>query len=155
MKTKQLLVFKNCLSPTTLLETGLWRRCFSVNFAKFLRTPFLTEHLWWLFLSTCFFAIHLLLQLHVTSSNFFSCFLLVTIFTFFEFWWLYWLLRLKHQFLFAILPVVMFVWKSYTDLYYVISLNMALRKIPYFHLISLAWKRSGSCTFHKISAPGN
>ena len=24
--------------------------CFPVNFAKFLRTPFLTEHLWWLLL---------------------------------------------------------------------------------------------------------
>ena len=28
----------------------LWHRCFPVNFAKFLRTPFLTEHLWWLLL---------------------------------------------------------------------------------------------------------
>ena len=28
----------------------LWHRCFYVNFAKFLRTPFLTEHLQWLFL---------------------------------------------------------------------------------------------------------
>ena len=26
----------------------LWHRCFSVNFAKFLRTPFFTEHLRWL-----------------------------------------------------------------------------------------------------------
>ena len=25
-------------------------RCFPVNFVKFLRTPFLTEHLWWLLL---------------------------------------------------------------------------------------------------------
>ena len=25
-------------------------RCFSVTFARFLRTPFLKEHLWWLFL---------------------------------------------------------------------------------------------------------
>ena len=24
----------------------LWHRCFPVNFVKFLRTPFLTEHLW-------------------------------------------------------------------------------------------------------------
>ena len=29
---------------------GLPYRCFYVNFAKFLRTPFLTEHLWWLLL---------------------------------------------------------------------------------------------------------
>ena len=27
------------------MET-LWHRCFSVNFVKFLRTPFFTEHLW-------------------------------------------------------------------------------------------------------------
>ena len=27
-----------------------WQRCFPVNFVKFLRTPFLTEHLWWLLL---------------------------------------------------------------------------------------------------------
>ena len=25
-------------------------QCFPVNFAEFLRTPFITEHLWWLFL---------------------------------------------------------------------------------------------------------
>ena len=32
----------------TLLERTLWHRCFHVNFAKFLGTPFLTEHLRWL-----------------------------------------------------------------------------------------------------------
>ena len=31
----------------------LQHRCFSVKFAKFLRTPFLTEHLWWLLLYHC------------------------------------------------------------------------------------------------------
>ena len=41
--------------PGTLLKRGsgtgvfLWM-CFPVNFAKFLRTPFLTEQLWWLLL---------------------------------------------------------------------------------------------------------
>ena len=34
------------LGPATLLKKRLWHRCFPVNFAKFLRTPFLTEHLW-------------------------------------------------------------------------------------------------------------
>ena len=34
----------------TLLKKRLWHRCFPVNFAKFLRTPFLIEHLWWLLL---------------------------------------------------------------------------------------------------------
>ena len=38
------------LRPATLLKKKLWHRCFPVNFAKFLRTPFLTEHLRWLLL---------------------------------------------------------------------------------------------------------
>ena len=32
--------------PATLLKKRLWHRCFPMNFAKFLRTPFFTEHLW-------------------------------------------------------------------------------------------------------------
>ena len=38
------------LKPATLLKKRLWHRCFPVNFAKFLRTPFPTEHLRWLLL---------------------------------------------------------------------------------------------------------
>ena len=38
------------LSPAALLKKRLWHRCFPVSFVKFLRTPFLTEHLWWLLL---------------------------------------------------------------------------------------------------------
>ena len=34
------------LQPETLLKKRLWHSCFPVNFAKFLRTPFLTEHSW-------------------------------------------------------------------------------------------------------------
>ena len=34
--------------PATLLRNRIWHRCFPVNFEKFLRTPFLTEHLLWL-----------------------------------------------------------------------------------------------------------
>ena len=34
----------------TILKKRLWHRCFPVNFTKFLRTPFLTEHLGWLLL---------------------------------------------------------------------------------------------------------
>ena len=37
--------------PATLLKRRLWHRCFPMNFAKFLRTSFFTEHLWWLLLS--------------------------------------------------------------------------------------------------------
>ena len=36
----------NCRSkPVTLLKKKLWHWCFPVNFAKFLRIPFLTEHI--------------------------------------------------------------------------------------------------------------
>ena len=38
------------LRPATLLKKRLWHRCFPVNFTKFLRTPFIIEHLWWLLL---------------------------------------------------------------------------------------------------------
>ena len=40
------------LSPATLSKKRLWHRCFPVIFVKFLRIPFLTEHLCWLLL--CF-----------------------------------------------------------------------------------------------------
>ena len=33
------------LRPATLLKKRFWHWCFPVNFAKFLRTPFFTEHL--------------------------------------------------------------------------------------------------------------
>ena len=36
------------LRPATLLKKRLWRSCFPVNFAKFLRTLFFTERLCWL-----------------------------------------------------------------------------------------------------------
>ena len=39
------------LRPSTLLEKRLWYCCFLENFVKFSRTPFLTEHLRWLFLA--------------------------------------------------------------------------------------------------------
>ena len=39
----QSLFFNNTavLKPATLLKKRLWHRCFPVNFAKFLKTPFL------------------------------------------------------------------------------------------------------------------
>ena len=42
------------LRPATLSKKRLWHRCFPVNFAKFLRTPFFTEHLRWLLLEELF-----------------------------------------------------------------------------------------------------
>ena len=46
----QILLFNKVsgLRPATLLKKRLWHRCFPVNFAKFLQTPFIIEHLWWL-----------------------------------------------------------------------------------------------------------
>ena len=35
------------LRSATLLKKRLWHSCFPVNFAKFLRIPFVTEHLMW------------------------------------------------------------------------------------------------------------
>ena len=42
---RQNLVYNKVADPATLLKKRLWHRWFPVNFAKFLRTPFLTEHL--------------------------------------------------------------------------------------------------------------
>ena len=38
------------LSPATLFKNIFWHRCFPVDFAKFLRIPFLPEHFRWLLL---------------------------------------------------------------------------------------------------------
>ena len=43
--------------PATLLKKRLWNKCFPVNFAKFLRTPFLTKHIRWLLLYSGLFII--------------------------------------------------------------------------------------------------
>ena len=43
------------LRPPTLLKKRLYHNCFPVHFEKFLRTPFLTEHLRWLLLALLFF----------------------------------------------------------------------------------------------------
>ena len=40
------------LRPATLLKKRAWHSCFPVNFAKFLGTPSLTEHLRWMLLKT-------------------------------------------------------------------------------------------------------
>ena len=40
------------LKPPTIIKKRLWHECFPVNFAKFVRTTFLTEHPRWLLLYT-------------------------------------------------------------------------------------------------------
>ena len=46
----------------TLIKKRLWHRCFLANFAKFLRTSFLTEKLRWLLLSM----VYILLEFYVS-----------------------------------------------------------------------------------------
>ena len=49
----RILVLISCrLRRATLLKKWLWPGCFPVNFAKFLKAPFRTEHFQWLFLSS-------------------------------------------------------------------------------------------------------
>ena len=60
------------LKPATLLKKSLWHRCFSVNFAKFLRTPFLPNTS-----SGCFWVYRSLLLL-MTSTNGFISVLIIT-----------------------------------------------------------------------------
>ena len=45
------------LSPSTLSKRRLCHRYFPVNFAKFLRTRFFAEHLWWLLLPCLLFVL--------------------------------------------------------------------------------------------------
>ena len=40
------------LQACNFIKKSLWHRCFPLNFVKFLRTSFFTEHLWWLLLKT-------------------------------------------------------------------------------------------------------
>ena len=43
---------ENICARVSFLIKRLWHRCFSVNFMKFLRTPFFMEDLWWLLLQS-------------------------------------------------------------------------------------------------------
>ena len=54
--------------PVTLLKKRLWHRCYPVNFVKFLRTPFIIEHLWWLLLTCAGVSFE-----YETSAQVFSC----------------------------------------------------------------------------------
>ena len=56
--------------PATLLKKRLWHRCFPENFLKFLRTPFLKEHLWWLLLMR---ALHSVLNIPESLRRFSIC----------------------------------------------------------------------------------
>ena len=59
------------LQAATLLKKRLWHSYFPVNFLKFLRTPFLTEHVWWLLLDLNHISISKNCQKHFKSDKFF------------------------------------------------------------------------------------
>ena len=61
------------LRPATLLKKSLWHRCFPVNFAKFLRTPFYKENLWWRLLIK-YWEIKLILQYYKQGNMSFQKF---------------------------------------------------------------------------------
>ena len=50
----QSLFFNKVIGLRPAKKKRLWDRYFPVNFLKFLRTPFLTEHLWWMLLQLLF-----------------------------------------------------------------------------------------------------
>ena len=56
-------------ATATLLKKRLWHRRFPVNFAKFLRTPFFIEHLWWLLLTCLTFTGWVLRAISEISKN--------------------------------------------------------------------------------------
>ena len=70
-------VFKSFIStcptltswPATLLIKRVWHRCFPVNFAKFLRTPF-PKNTWWLLLNIQWIAFHENSTSNIVSLNF-------------------------------------------------------------------------------------
>ena len=61
------------LRPATFLRRRLWHRCFSVNFAKFLATPFFMEYFQWLLLYVDNIEVNLILRENNTFSNFSLC----------------------------------------------------------------------------------
>ena len=65
----------NKVRHATLLKKRLWHRCFPVNLAKFLRTPFLTEYLGWLLLIIERIVVYYLLTLLQALINVLKSFL--------------------------------------------------------------------------------
>ena len=58
------------LGSATLLKKRLWHRCFQVNFAKFLRTPFLIEHVWTsAFVFTTLFRVNITVRTRSNSTK--------------------------------------------------------------------------------------
>ena len=60
---------ENACARVSLLKKRLWRRCFPVNFAKFLRAPFLQNTSGWLLLNLKTFYNFLLDPAHISHSD--------------------------------------------------------------------------------------
>ena len=61
------------LTPVIFIKKGIWQRCFPVNFAKFLRTNFFTEHLQWLLVCVILWQdIVTLIELHAYNLKLYS-----------------------------------------------------------------------------------
>ena len=58
------------LKPTTLLRKRVWHRCYPVNFAKFLRTSFLTEHLCWMIIIRVIQNVYFKSEVQTLGENF-------------------------------------------------------------------------------------
>ena len=58
-----------CLRPVTLLEKRLWRKCFPLNFVKFLRTPLLRNTSGQLLLLFGFHSLYQLLHSQVYRND--------------------------------------------------------------------------------------
>ena len=52
-----------------LYKKGLQHRCFPVKFAKFLRTPFVTEHLRWMLLHLTWLLLHFFKKYYLTAIS--------------------------------------------------------------------------------------
>ena len=62
------------LRAATLVKERLWHKSFPVNFVKFLKAPFLTEHLWWLLLyalQSLFFIMYMQKRLYQIFCRFY------------------------------------------------------------------------------------
>ena len=121
---------RGVLWPATLLKRRLWRRCFPVNFVKFLGTPS-TEHLRCLLL--------ILTNSYLNRGGF--------LFTYFKFW-ISW-----NEIYIKLFPEIF--WKKYFTLYPRLHIFITLnaRGFIYPHFGKLIWsttKESKSCSTSKV-----
>ena len=104
-------VVQSCSVACNFIKKRPWRRCFPVNFVKFLRTPFLTEHLRWLLL--------ILTYSYLSRGGF--------LFTYFKFWISWNQIKCNEIYL------KLFSWNSLKEIFYSVSSPYDMK--IYFHSI--------------------